>query len=128
HVAGNFVRGQFTLKIPQTHPAFAEVAGLFRSHFARNGQVRQFEEALAGDWLALLFVPTFEVQANAVRLGKILLEHNVDKTSPTMFPWAYLKDRLAQCAVFISGSGIEITPVLLPVSDLPFFGTDVRRI
>jgi len=128
HVAGNFVRGQFTLKIPKGHSAFEEVAELFRSHFVRNGQVHQFAEALAGDWFALLFVPAFEVQANAVRLGKILLEHGVDKDAPTMFPWAYLKDRLARCAVFISGSGIEITPVLLPVSDLPFFGRNVRRV
>lgn len=127
HVSGNFVRGQFTIKVPQNDPAFKEVAELYRNHFARNGQTQQFEDACSGDWLALLFVPSFEVNASAARLRKILVQHGI-QTSDQRFPWAYLKDQLQHCAVFISGSGIEITPPLLPVRGLPYFEKDVRRV
>ena len=127
HVAGNFVRGQFTIKLEQNDPAFKEVAELYRNHFVRNGQIQQFEDACNGDWIALLFVPSFEVSATASRLRKILLQHGI-QTGDQRFPWAHLKDQLAHCAIFISGSGIEITPSLLPVRGLPYFGKDVRRV
>src|ERR1700676_5437813 len=71
HVAGNFIRGQFSIRLPLNHPAFDEVAQLFRGHFARNGQTQQFEDACSGDWLSLLFAPSFEVSANAGRLRNI---------------------------------------------------------
>jgi len=127
HVAGNFVRGQFTIRLSQGDSAFKEVAELYRNHFARNSQIQQFEDACAGDWLALLFVPSFEVSSNASRLRKILIQHGVH-TGDHRFPWAHLKDQLTHCAVFISGSGLEITPALLPVTAMPYFGSDVRRV
>jgi hypothetical protein len=127
HVAGNFVRGQFTIKLSQDHPAFQEVAELYRAHFVRNGQIQQFEDACEGDWLALLFVPTFEVSSSAAHLRKILVQHGI-QSGDQVFPWAHLKDQLAHCAVLISGSGIELAPPLLPVSTLRYFGSDVRRV
>ena len=127
HVAGNFIRGQFTLRLAQDHPAFAEVAQPFRGHFARDGQTQQFEDACSGDWFTLLFVPSFEVSANAPRMRRILTQHGI-QTGDQRFPWEYLKDQLQHCAVFISGSGIEITPVLLPVPTLPYFRANVRRV
>jgi Type III restriction enzyme, res subunit/Helicase C-terminal domain len=127
HVAGNFIRGQFTIRLAQDHPAFAEVVQLFRAHFARNGQTQQLEDASSGDWLTLLFVPSFEVSANASRLQQILVKHRIS-TGDQGFSWEYLKDQLRHCAIFISGAGVEITPVLLPVPALPYFQSEVRRI
>lgn len=126
HVAGNFIRGQFTIRLPRDHPAFDEVTQLFRGHFVRNGQAQQFEDACSGDWLTLLFVPSFEVTANASRLRSILVQHGI-QSGDQGFAWAYLKDQLRHCAVFIS-AGIEITPVLLPVPALPYFQDGVRRV
>lgn len=126
HVAGNFVRGQYTLKIPKEHLAFPEISNLFKNHFVRNGQTQQFEDATNGDWMSLLFVPTFEIQANVESLRKILIKHNIDKDH--VFVWVHLKDHLSRCAILISGSRIEITPALLPMNNLPYFRADVRRI
>jgi len=127
HVAGNFVRGQFTITLSNSDSAFKEVAGLYRDHFVRNGQAQQFDDACSGDWLALLFVPSFEVSSSATALRKILIQHGI-REGTQCFPWAHLKDRLAQCSVLISGAGIEITPTLLPVATLPYFGSGVRRV
>lgn len=127
HVAGNFIRGQFSLRLQQNLPVFNEVADLFRSYFVRNGQSQQFEDACSGDWLSLLFVPSFEVSSNAARLRTILVKNGI-QTGDQCYPWNYLKDQLRHCAIFISGAGIEIAPVLLPVPTLPHFGTNVRRV
>lgn len=129
HVAHNFVRGHFTLRIPNPHPAFKPIANLFRTYFARNSQIQDFDDALSGNWRALLFVPTFEVVQNSDQLRRILIENGADgKDNELSFSWPHLKDRLSRCAVLISGSGLEITPPLLPVHTLPYFGTGVRRL
>jgi hypothetical protein len=126
HVAGNFVRSQFTLRIGTDHPAFKDIANLFRPYFARNSRVQEFEDALSGNWLALLFVPTFEVHDKSDQLRQILLPHAA--TGELTFPWEYLKDKLGRCAILISGSGIEITPPVVPVHNLPSFHDSVRRV
>jgi hypothetical protein len=127
HVAGNFIRGQFTIRLDSDDPAFNEVAELFRGHFARDGQAQRFDDVCSGDWFTLLFVPSFEVSAKAARMRGILVKHGIQK-GDQCFPWEYLKDQLHHCAVFISGSGIEITPNLLPCPTLSYFQGDVRRV
>jgi hypothetical protein len=128
HVANNFVRSNFVLKISSDHPAYKPIANLFRSYFARNSQGQELDDAISGDWRALLFVPTFEVAQKASQLRLPLTESGVDKDNELGFPWIYLKDRLARCAVIISGSAIEISPPLLPVHTLHYFGKGVRRL
>jgi hypothetical protein len=128
HVASNFVRSQFTLKIPSGHAAFKELAQLFRAHFYYNSQTQQFDDMLNGDRLALLFAPMFEVRRQADAMRQILIKHGVDSPPDTGFPWRYLKDHLTRCVTILSGSGIEIAPPLLPVHTLPYFRSSTRRI
>ncbi len=128
HVAHNAIRSQFRLNIHSDHPAFRHIANLFRNHFARNSQNQQFDEALDSNWMALLFVPMFEVRRHSDNIRRILLENSVEEAIETKFAWKHLKDRLSRCAVILSGSGIEITPPLLPLHTLPYFTDEIRRI
>lgn len=121
------LRTEFTLRLDQNHPAFKEVADLFRPHFVRDGQHQQFEDACSGGWFTLLFVPAFEVSTNASRIQGILVQHKIQSTNQA-FAWEYLKDQLRHCSILISGSGIEITPVLLPTPALSYLQSDVRRV
>lgn len=128
HVAHNTVRSQFTLRLFSQHPAFRDIANLLRQHFARNGQAQQYDDALDGDWQALLFAPMFEVHRNADVMRKILLSNGVAKETATLFAWEHLKDRLSRCVVLVSGGCIEITPPMLPIHTLPYFRDGVRRV
>ncbi len=128
HVASNFVRSQFSLDIANTHQAFIDIANLFRPHFYRSSQTQEFEDMLRGDRLALLFAPMFEVRRQADAMRRFLAQKGVAENPKTSFPWEYLKDRLGRCVVLLSGSGIQITPPVLPVQSLPYFRRDVRRI
>lgn len=127
HVANNAIRGQFTVRIPREHAAFRSVANCFRDYFARNNQ-QQFEEALQGFPLALLFIPQFQVKRQASAITKILLDNEVSEGKETMFAWAHLKNHIGLCTVLMSGAGIEITPPVLPLFTLPYFGQNTRRV
>jgi hypothetical protein len=127
HVANNAIRSQFTLKIARDHPAFRPIANCFRDYFSRSNP-RQFEDALEGAPLALLFTPQFEVRRHAKAISKVLLENGVEEAKDTLFAWAHLKNHLEFCTCIISGSGIEITPPVLPLHVLPCFQNDVRRV
>jgi hypothetical protein len=109
HVANNFVRGHFTLRIPNGHTAFKPISNLFRAYFTRNSQIQELANAISGDWRALLFVPTFEIAQKADRLRHILVENGADKDDQLSFSWLYVKDRLSRCTVIVSGSGLEIS-------------------
>lgn len=127
HVANNAIRGQFTIRIPRDHAAFRQIANCFRGYFARSNE-QQFEEALQGSPLALLFVPQFESKRQAQSITRILLENGVAETKDTLFAWEHLKNHIPACSVLISGSGIEITPPVVPLFTLPYFDQNVRRV
>ena len=128
HVASNFARSQFTLKIPSGHASFERIFNLFRPYFYRTSQRQQFDEILNGDRLPLMFVPTFEVCQHADQLRQALVQGGVARETETMFPWEYLKDHLSRCTVILSGSAVEIAPPLLPISTLTYFQGEVRRV
>jgi hypothetical protein len=127
HVANNAIRGQFTIRIDREHAAFQPTANCFRDYFSRNNQ-QQFEEALQGFPLSLLFLPQFEMKRQAKMISKILLDNGVTETKETLFAWAHLKDHIGLCTLLLSGAGIEITPQVLPLFTLPYFAADIRRV
>lgn len=131
HVAHNRIRGQFTLKISRdskTFKVFKPIADLFRPYFYGNHQSTTFDEILAKQSPNLLFVPMFEVIRRAKALSDRLVAGGVADEVSTKFAWGYLKDHIARCVIFISSSHIEITPYLLPVHELPYFGPKTRRV
>lgn len=127
HVASHEIRQAFTVRLAPDHPSFHAVADLFRQFFSRSSKVQQLENALGGDWRALLFVPMFEMARAHERLRRVLVEGGVDRDR-NRYAWQYLNGRLSRCVVLISGGGIEITPPVLPIDGLPHFEAGVRRV
>jgi len=128
HVAAPSIRGQFTLRLKSGSSAFRGVVALFRPHFERNGYGQQLAALLRGDWVPLLFVPAFELNRHWQALTQVLVDHDVPNQEETCFAWEYLRDRLDRCTVLLGASGIEITPVCLPLASVPQFVNARRRI
>jgi hypothetical protein len=128
HVSNAVIRSQYTLKISRSHPAFGELSNFFRPQFIRDSKVQQFEDALNGDRLALLFVPLFEVRRLEDKIRQLLLKKGVNEAKETKFAWEHLKDKFSRCAILVSGTGIEITPPMLPLHTSPLFRPNIRRI
>lgn len=128
HVAGNVIRGQFTLKISSEHLAFDKILHLFRKHFANSSQTERFEDISQGRFTSVLFVPMFVVWEHAQELRVLLLDSGINQDVGTKFVWEHLKEHLNCCAVMIDRNGIEITPVVFPFSQLNYFQNEVRRV
>lgn len=128
HVAENAIRSQFTLTLNSTHAAFQPICDQFAKYFARSGLANRLSEARQGYWRALLFVPTFEVLRAEPVLRDLLLKAHIDTEKETKFAWRHLKDNLDRCLILISGSGIEITPPILPLHQHFAFKPGVRRV
>ncbi len=128
HVAENVIRGQFTLRIPKSHEVFSKIIHLCRKHFANSGQSDHFDDVAEGRFTSALFVPMFVVWEHATEFRKLLLDHGVEKDDETLFAWEHIKEHLNHCCVVADGSGVEITPIVPPLSQLNYFKENVRRV
>lgn len=128
HVAENVIRSQFTLRITRDHEAFGKILHLSRKHFANSSQAERFQDISDGRFTSVLFVPMFVVWEHANEFRKTLLDLGVDEDKRTLFAWEHLKEHLNHCCVVADGRGLEITPVVLPLSELNYFQEGVRRL
>ena len=128
HVVENAIRGQFTLKVPYDHEAFGKILHLFRQHFTNSSQFERFEDISKGRFTSVLFVPMFIVWEHAQQLRATLIDCNIPKETETKFVWEHLKEHLNHCVIVADGNGLEITPTILPLSQLNYFQENVRRI
>jgi len=128
-VAESTIRDQFTLKIPSGSDLFKSILSLYRPHFVNALGATKLEDIGKGNPTVLLFVPMYLVWKHAQELRKILLDGGIAAgEANTRFAWDYLGDHLNHCCVLISGNAIEISPPVVPLHTLPYFGSDVRRV
>lgn len=127
HVAEGVIRDQFTLKLGRGHAAFDAIINLLRRHFANTPQATRFQDIADNRHSSVLFVPMFVVWHQADVLRQTLLEHGADKDEDLLFAWQHLGAHLRHCCIVADSGGIEITPPVLPLTQLPCFATGVRR-
>jgi tetratricopeptide (TPR) repeat protein len=131
HTAGHLLRDQFTLQLTnRTFPtAYARLTQLFRPYFSRIGEEGSYLDTVEGrDLGSSRFVPPFAVRQVLGELQRELREVPLGGTVETMFAWAYLRDRLDLCAVFVSSHDVSFTPPVVPARVLPYFQDGVRRL
>lgn len=127
HVAEATIRDQFTIRIPSGSDLFNEIVALYRPHFVNTIGSTKLQDITKGNELSLLYVPTYLVWKHAQELRALLVEAGAASDKSMKFPWDYLADHLNHCCVLISGTGVEISPPVIPLHSLPYFGSDVRR-
>lgn len=131
HTAGNLLRDQFTLNLTSSAfpNAYARLTQVFRPYFSRIGEEGSYLDVVEGkDKGASRFVPPFAVRQVLSELQLALRDEPLAETVETKFTWAYLRDRLDLCAVFVSSYEVTFTPPVVPVRSLPYFRNDVRRL
>ncbi|MEX2437638.1 MAG: DEAD/DEAH box helicase family protein, partial [Candidatus Babeliales bacterium] len=128
HVAEDAIRNQFTLKIERDHKAFGKILHLFRDHFAKTSHAERFEDITEGRFTSSLFIPMFVTWKHAQMLRRILIDCKIADKKSTMFIWEHLKEHLNLCAIVIDGNGLEITPAVLPLTQLSYFQDEIRRV
>ena len=128
HVAEGAIRDNFTLRISPSTDLYREVIKLYRPHFGNTIGESKLHDIARGNPTTLLFVPMYMVWKHDKSSDRFsqMLELNIDNNMK--YPWFYLADHLSHCCVLISSSGIEISPPVIPLHSLPYFGSEVRRV
>lgn len=130
HTAEHLLRDHFSVLIEKSKfpDLYAEMLHIFDDYFAYIGRSVSLQDTVEGRSKWVLFVPPFEVSAQSNELTRVLLDGGIQEAAETKFAWAHLKDNVDQSCVFISSSGVTITPAFVPASSLPYFSTTVRRV
>lgn len=130
HAAENLVKNCFSLEINrnQHEQLFNQLIEVFRPYYQKVGKQGSFDEIFTGQNTKIAFFPPFEVRENQAVIRSILEAANVATNSDTLFAWNHLKDHIELCSYFVSSRSIQITPPFIPVSSLPYFSNQVRRI
>ncbi len=130
HTVQNIFRSQFSLYIENCDyfkSAYERICELLFDYYKSVNRDSTFKDITSGSDDTVIFVPTFLWTFHLDKIKQILYESNI-QDSNNRFAWEFLKDNLDVCSAYISMSGIEITPLLPPTDNLPYFSKQVRRI
>lgn len=130
HTAKHVLRDQFSLNISRsTMPdTYMDIANLFNSYQRDIGRASSYEELLEGRSQRLFMIPPFELRRNVSEIRRIFLDAALDQNIETMFAWEHIRDHEELCCLMVSDSGVTLTPPTVPVSYLPYFNKDVKRV
>ena len=130
HTAEHVLRDQFSLHISRSEmsEAYEGILNLFESYHNSVGLATSYAEMSAANSTRQFLVPPFEVRRNAHELRRLILNARPGNYLNTMFSWEHIRDHEDLCCLLISNSQITLTPPVVPVSVLPYFRNDVRRI
>lgn len=131
HAAEHLIRDHFTLCISRSAfpELFVDVSELYRSYFDRIGQAVGYSEMLSKQEPSKsFFVPPFALREQLSALQSLLVQTDLTSSVETLFAWEHLRDHIDLCACFIGGTEIYFTPPVVPVSTLPYFQDQVRRL
>lgn len=132
HVAPATIRSCFTMFVPRDHAAWGPLMAIFRGYFEHTPFFTRFSRFTQSDRFegGVLFVPAWFVWEHRAEIEQALAENGVDakESESTRYAYRHLRDHLGACAFFLSQSGIEITPPVIPTHSLSYFRPEVRRL
>lgn len=130
HTADQMLRDQFSLRISRdSFPnTYNELSALFAPYHTSTDRASTYAEICRGDSSRLLMIPPFEVTRHAQEIRRILSDAQLDGSNETKFAREHTIDHEDLCCWLISSREITLTPLSVPVSTLPYFSHDVRRV
>lgn len=125
HACLSTTESQFTLRISSGEEAYKEVLELFLDDLQQQSDtgVREVQD---GDPQKFMLVPFWSWVNKIDKVVSIL--HKVRDSKSTLFVWPLIKEDLKLCRCVLSGDGLEISPLGLPIDAIPSFVDASRRI
>ena len=125
HTALTIAENQFSICLPNGHPAYAALLDLFADDLHRQSATT-YADLRDADPAAVQRVPFWAWTDHQDRVLEILRPHRDER--PMMFTWPLLADVLPICACVATAREIEIRPPCPPIAKLPTFCDAPRRI
>ena len=125
HACLSVVNEQFTLKIPNEHPAYSQLLKLFEDDLRTQSETGLLD-VKANDPQAIVPVPFWAWKNKQTDAIKILHQHRDD--NGFAFVWPLLKEVCPLCLCVFGGRGLEIAPRCLPIDEIASFVSAKRKI
>ena len=125
HACIDSIKDQLSISLPKSVGAYSEVVSLFDAAL-RNQGVGTYADLLRGEYDAILPVPYWEWIDKVADVAAILSRYSDQK--PIKFAWPLLKDMLTECRCVVSGTGLEISPMLPPLHSFGSFFKAEHRV
>ncbi|SFF24590.1 DEAD/DEAH box helicase [Sunxiuqinia elliptica] len=125
HACIDSIKNSFTIRISREHELYNSILKLFESELKEQGEGSYFDIE-AGIYDTLLMIPYWswiDKSSDVITLLSSNQEENFIK-----FSWPILKNSIHNCQAFITGKGIEITPIFVPVGSFGTFSRAQQRI
>lgn len=130
HTAEGTIKNHFSLSIDRNadRELFNSITSLFKGYYQRIGRDTSFQELYEGVNKGVELLPPSEIKNNYTEIHRLLTQSGEIDSGGNLFAWEHLKDHLDLCSFFVSNGSIQITPAFLPISSLPYFGNETRRV
>jgi replicative superfamily II helicase len=109
HACVDSIRQAFSISLPKNHDCYAPILDLFTDDLELQGP-GTLADIKGGSYEALLPIPYWSWAEKYQDVTTFLAKRKDD--NKIKFPWALIKDEIAQCECVISGGGVEIAPRL----------------
>ena len=133
HTSEGYLRDAFTITIDRqkNEDIFLDITRILAPSFRQIGRLETFNDVMNhGPSREILLVPPFSVHESADALATVLRKLRSDQARKEEFAfrWGSLADHVQHCAVTVSNRTVEFTPPFLPITTLPYFTDEVRRV
>jgi replicative superfamily II helicase len=124
HACIDIMRQACSISLKSDSQAYIDIRNLFAVDLQEQG-AGTFADILSGEYNSFLPVPFWSWNDRRDEVTKILSAQR--HSDSVKFVWPIIKDILDKCCCVLSGSGLEITPYLSPLSKFgSFYGAKYR--
>ncbi len=130
HTADQILRDQFSVSITRSGfgDTYEQILALFQPYHEAVGLASSYAEVVNGSSSRVFLVPPSVVSSNSAELSRLLVRTGLGEITSTKFAWEHIRDHEDVCCLLISDSTVTLTPPVVPVSSLPWFGNECRRV
>lgn len=124
HACIDSIKSSFSIRIKKDNDLYDELLELFYDDLKKQAQGTLID--IENGSSELLQIPYWAWIVKKGEVAQLLGSKTEDKS--VIFAWPLLKDNLEDCEAFITGNGIEITPIYCPVEKFGSFTNASHRI
>lgn len=124
HACIDSIKTSFSIRIKKDNELYGELLNLFYDDLKKQAQGTLID--IKNGLPELLQIPYWAWITKKGEVANLLGTKTDDKS--VIFAWPLLKDNLEDCQAFITGNGIEITPIYCPIEKIGSFTNASHRI
>lgn len=125
HACIDSIKNSFTIRINREHKLYESFLLMFEADLKEQGE-GSFLDIQAGIYNTLLMIPYWSWVDKKSEIISLLSEFKNENI--LAFSWPILKDCIENCQAFITGNGIEIVPLFVPIRNFGSFSKAAQRI